>query len=100
MYLKGYGTMGELLSGLTQYFAFYNGHRMHQALQYKTPDEVYASASGGGALIVDKFPRPPVEVPVSLRCTGPSTGSQAKTGAAPSSCESNRVQLKLGEKLS
>jgi putative transposase len=77
---------------------------MHQALQYKTPDEVYASASGGGALIVDKFPRPLVEGPVALRCTGSSTGketgSQAKTGAAPSSCESNRVQLKLSEKLS
>ena len=87
VYLKGYGTMGELLSGLTQYFAFYNGERMHQALQYKTPDEVYASASGGGALIVDKFPRE-------------ETGSPAKTGAAPSSCESIRVQLKLGEKLS
>ena len=82
VYLKGYGTMGELLTGLTQYFAFYNGERMHQALQYKTPDEVYASASGGGALIVDKFPRPLVELPVSLRCTGSSTseetGSQAK----------------------
>ena len=104
VYLKGYGTMGELLTGLTQYFAFYNGERMHQALQYKTPDEVYASASGGGALIVDKFPRPLVELPVSLRCTGSSTseetGSQAETGAAPSSCESNRVQLKLSEKLS
>jgi len=46
-------------------------------------------ASGGGALIVNKFPRPLVE-----------TGSQAKTGAAPSNCESNRVQLKLSEKLS
>ena len=104
VYLKGYSTMGELLTGLTQYFAFYNGQRMHQALQYGTPDEVYASASGGGALIVDKFPRPLVELPVSLRCTGSATaeetGSQAKTGAAPSSCESNRVQLKLSEKLS
>ena len=104
VYLKGYSTMGELLTGLTQYFAFYNGERMHQALQYSTPDETYASASGGGALIVDKFPRPLVELPVSLRCTGPSSGeetdSQAKTGAAPSSCESNRVQLKLSEKLS
>lgn len=93
VYLKGYSSMGELLTGLRQYFAFYNGQRMHQALQYSTPDEVYASASGGGALIVDKFPRPPVEQPVALRCTGSSTGketgSQAKTGAAPSSCESN-----------
>jgi hypothetical protein len=55
-------------------------------------------------LIVDKFPRPLVEQPVSLRCTGSSsneeTGSQAKIGAAPSSCKSNRVQLKLSEKLS
>ena len=27
----------------------------HQSLDYKTPDSVYASASGGGALIIDKF---------------------------------------------
>ena len=79
---------------------------MHQALQYSMPDKVYGSASGGGggAFIVDKFPRPLVELPVLLRCTGSSTsqetGSQAKTGAAPSSCESNRAQLKLSEKLS
>jgi hypothetical protein len=26
--------------------AFYNGQRMHQTLQYGTPDEVYANASG------------------------------------------------------
>jgi len=25
VYLKGYATMGELLIGLTKYFAFYNG---------------------------------------------------------------------------
>lgn len=75
---------------------------MHQTLQYGTPEEVYARASG--ALIVDKFPCPLVELLVSLRCTGRSTseetGSQANTGTAPSSCELNRVQLKLGEKLS
>ena len=33
--------------------------QLGQALQYSTPDEVYASASG--ALIVDKFPRPLVK---------------------------------------
>jgi putative transposase len=55
IYLKGYATVGELLLGLSEYFALYNSERPHQSLQYKTPDVVYASASGGGALIVDKY---------------------------------------------
>ncbi len=29
--------------------------RPHQSLGYKTPDALYASGEGGGALIVDKF---------------------------------------------
>ena len=41
--------MGELLLGLSKYFVMYNGDRPHQALGNKTPDEVYQSASGGGA---------------------------------------------------
>ena len=57
VYLKGYATMGELLIGLTQYFAFYNGERPHQALNNRTPEAVYQSGSGGGALIIDKYPR-------------------------------------------
>ena len=55
IYLKGYATMNELLLGLSDYFVLYNGERPHQALQYATPDAVYASASGGGALIIDKY---------------------------------------------
>jgi putative transposase len=55
VYLKGYATMGELMIGLTGYFAFYNNERAHQALNYRTPADVYQSAIGGGALIVDKF---------------------------------------------
>jgi len=43
VYLNGYASMDELLLGLTKYFAFYNGERPHQALDYKTPDEVYQS---------------------------------------------------------
>lgn len=57
VYLKGYSTMGELLVGLTAYFAFYNGERPHQSLGQQTPDVVYRTAIGGGAMIVDKFPR-------------------------------------------
>jgi len=55
IYLKGYVTIPELQLGLSTYFRFYNTKRFHQSLDYKTPDEVYRTASGGGALIVDKF---------------------------------------------
>lgn len=40
VYLKGYATLGELTVGLTDYFAYYNGERPHQALDYRTPDDV------------------------------------------------------------
>lgn len=55
IYLKGYAAMPELMIGLTEYFAFYNTERTHQSLDYKTPDQVYQTATGGGACIVDKF---------------------------------------------
>jgi len=69
VYLKGYATMGELLIGLTQYFAFYNGERPHQALENQTPDVVHQSASGGGAMILDKY-RTVEGLPIALRSTG------------------------------
>ena len=55
IYLKGYVTIPELQLGLTAYFAFYNTERFHQSLDYRTPDQVYRTASGGGAKIMDKF---------------------------------------------
>ncbi len=55
VYLKGYAIMSDLLVGLAKYFVFYNGERTHQSLDYSTPDEVYLAASGGGAMIVDKY---------------------------------------------
>ena len=55
--------MSELRVGLTDDFVCYNMERRHQSLNYMTPDEVYRTASGGGARIVDQFgktehPRP------------------------------------------
>ena len=95
VYLNGYATMGELLIGLTKYFAFYNGERPHQALGNSTPDAVHASSVGGGAMIVDKYGATQ-GLPIALRSTGTefeevrienqSTMPKAKTGAAPSSC--------------
>ena len=87
VYLKGYASMGELMVGLSEYFAFYNGERPHQSLGQKTPDVVYRTAVGGGAVIVDKFPRAVEESPVPLRSTGNSstakTRSKAKSASTP-----------------
>jgi putative transposase len=55
IYLRDYKTVPELKQGISEYFRFYNTERFHQSLGYKTPDEVYASATGGGACIVDKY---------------------------------------------
>jgi putative transposase len=66
VYLKGYRNAMELMLGLTEYFVFYNDERPHQSLGSRTPADVYATATGGGARIVDKF---------------------SKNGATPCSCE-------------
>jgi Integrase core domain len=55
IYPKNYASMPELLLGLAEYFVFYNGERYHQALGYKTPNQVYLTGEGGGARIVDYY---------------------------------------------
>lgn len=57
IYIRGYGKVPELMIGLTAYFEFYNGRRLHQSLGYVTPDQVYLTGQGGGACIVDKYPK-------------------------------------------
>jgi putative transposase len=41
VYLHGYANGTEARTSLTRYFSFYNARRSHQALEYRTPDEVY-----------------------------------------------------------
>jgi putative transposase len=41
IYLHGYERVPELERGLTCYFDFYNGERIHQSLEYRTPASVY-----------------------------------------------------------
>jgi putative transposase len=53
IYIKDYGLVPELESGLTAYFRFYDEERPHQSLDYRTPGEVYRAGlrgrlSGGG----------------------------------------------------
>jgi putative transposase len=66
---NGYATVGELLVGLSKYFVFYNGERPHQALKNLTPDGVYESAAGGGAMILEKYGAKEA-VPISRLSTG------------------------------
>src|SRR5438445_4406972 len=85
IYLKGYANMGELMVGLTAYMVFYNEERMHQSLGYGTPNEVYRTGIGGGAIIVDKFGGAGEKSSVPLRSTedfSPATTKPtAKTAA-------------------
>ena len=41
VYLKEYQSVPEAISGLQQYFVFYNQERLHQALDYQTPAAVH-----------------------------------------------------------
>jgi putative transposase len=87
VYLNGYASMGELLMGLTKYMIFYNQERTHQSLGYRTPDEVYTTGVGGGAIIVDRFCGAMEESSIPLRSTEDSsiarTGSAATSGTTP-----------------
>ena len=41
IYLHAYATPREVTMALTRYFRFYNERRVHQSLDYRTPDEMY-----------------------------------------------------------
>jgi putative transposase len=81
VYLKGYSTMIELTVGLAEYFTFYNSERPHQSLGQETPDVVYKTAMGGGAMIVDKYPRAVDGTPVPSTAESVSeVPTEAKAG--------------------
>ncbi len=43
LYIHDYQTLGEVRLGLRRYFHSYNHQRVHQALDYRTPMEVYGA---------------------------------------------------------
>jgi putative transposase len=45
VYLHAWESGAEAKAGLARYFAFYNGTRPHEALDYRTPDERYFGAA-------------------------------------------------------
>lgn len=44
IYLNAYATPREVTIGLSRYFRFYNERRVHQSLDYRTPEEMYFEA--------------------------------------------------------
>jgi putative transposase len=44
VYLKDYAGVEQAVTGLGDFFRFYNDERRHQALAYRTPAEVYKAA--------------------------------------------------------
>jgi len=51
VYLHAYANGTEARTGLTRYFRFYNARRSHQALEYRTPDEVYFAGLAAASAI-------------------------------------------------
>ena len=48
VFLHDYATVEEASEGLKKYFQFYNTERLHQSLDYQTPQEVYEGQETGG----------------------------------------------------
>ena len=44
VYLSDFQSVAEAYAKLKTYFEFYNHERLHQALDYRTPAQVYAAA--------------------------------------------------------
>jgi putative transposase len=54
VYLHDYASPRDARASLARYLAFYNHERLHQALSYRTPAEVYFQSAAGryGELLV------------------------------------------------
>ena len=46
VYLKGYGSVGEARAGIGGYMKFYNDERLHEALGYQTPRQLFEARHG------------------------------------------------------
>jgi putative transposase len=50
VYLQDYQSVPEAVAHLGEYFDFYNSQRLHQALNYRTPEDVYRQLASIGSV--------------------------------------------------
>jgi len=67
VFLRDYADGAEASQGLRAYFRFYNEQRPHQALDYRTPAEVYFAGHSAGRREGSAAPRTVAGTPVALR---------------------------------
>jgi putative transposase len=48
VFIKAYGSIAEARRGIGSWISFYNDERLHQALNYQTPSQVFAQAKACG----------------------------------------------------
>ena len=48
VFIKAYASVGEARGGISRWLAFYNDVRLHQALNYRTPREMFEAAPACG----------------------------------------------------
>lgn len=75
VYLRDYTTPLEARRGIGDWFEFYNGVRPHQALDYRTPAEVYGIRNSKGSGTV-KGASPPAIAPLALRAPCATAGGR------------------------
>lgn len=73
VYLKDYSIPREARLGIAEYVRFYNCDRPHQALEYRTPAEVY----------LDQAQRPSVQAPVISARSGSAPMEKVGVAGAP-----------------
>ena len=77
VYLRDYGTPLEARRGIGDWFKFYNGTRPHQALDYRTPAEVYGIRNETRSGTVTGANTPAV-APVALRAPCATAGASRR----------------------
>jgi putative transposase len=90
VFLKAYATVAEARSGISSYFALYNDQRPHQALNYRTPREVFEA--GAGLWIWGRSAAPTGS---ASPASPPDEGKAGKCSPSPTSPQAQSPQPKI-----
>jgi putative transposase len=83
VYLKGYADGFEARAGIGEWLAFYNEHRLHQALDYRAPMAIFRDRDDVGTCghVDNALPRKPNRQPRALTTCPQPAQKQQQTGS-------------------